>query len=49
MKRNTVLKLSGVERQYGQGETLLSILKGADFTLNSGEIVALVAPSGTGK
>ncbi|KQV82753.1 ABC transporter ATP-binding protein [Rhizobium sp. Root1220] len=49
MKRNTVLKLSGVERYYGQGETLLSILKGADFTLNSGEIVALVAPSGTGK
>ncbi|MDM9619697.1 ABC transporter [Rhizobium sp. AC44/96] len=49
MKRNTVLKLSGVERHYGQGETLLSILKGADFTLNSGEIVALVAPSGTGK
>jgi lipoprotein-releasing system ATP-binding protein len=49
MKRNTVLKLSGVERQYGQGETVLSILKGADFTLNSGEIVALVAPSGTGK
>ncbi|KRB53306.1 ABC transporter [Rhizobium sp. Root708] len=49
MKRNTVLKLSGVERHYGQGETLLSILRGADFTLNSGEIVALVAPSGTGK
>ncbi|EJL57421.1 MULTISPECIES: ABC transporter ATP-binding protein [unclassified Rhizobium] len=49
MKRNTVLKLSGVERHYGQGETLLSILKGADFTLKSGEIVALVAPSGTGK
>lgn len=49
MKRNTVLKLSGVERHYGQGETLLSILKGADFTLNGGEIVALVAPSGTGK
>jgi len=49
MKRNVVLKLSGVERHYGQGDTLLSILKKADFTLNSGEIVALVAPSGTGK
>ncbi len=49
MKRNTVLKLSGVERHYGQGETVASILKGADFTLHSGEIVALVAPSGTGK
>jgi lipoprotein-releasing system ATP-binding protein len=49
MKRNTVLKLSGVERHYGQGDTQLSILKKADLTLNSGEIVALVAPSGTGK
>ncbi|MBB4273930.1 ABC transporter ATP-binding protein [Rhizobium mongolense] len=49
MKRNVVLKLSGVERHYGQGDTVLTILKGADFTLHSGEIVALVAPSGTGK
>ncbi len=49
MKRNVVLQLSGVERHYGQGETRLSILKGADFALQSGEIVALVAPSGTGK
>jgi lipoprotein-releasing system ATP-binding protein len=47
--RKTVLKLSGVERHYGQGETTLSILNGADFELRSGEIVALVAPSGTGK
>ncbi|WP_092711260.1 ABC transporter ATP-binding protein [Rhizobium multihospitium] len=49
MKRNVVLQLSGVERHYGQGETRLSILKDADFTLRSGEMVALVAPSGTGK
>jgi lipoprotein-releasing system ATP-binding protein len=49
IKRNAVLELSGVERHYGHDETLLSILKGADFTLQSGEIVALVAPSGTGK
>ena len=47
--RKSVLQLSGVERHYGQGETTLSILKGADFELKSGEIVALVAPSGTGK
>lgn len=49
MKGNVVLQLSGVERHYGQGDTRLSILKGADFALRSGEIVALVAPSGTGK
>lgn len=43
------MQLSGIERTYGQGETSLPILKGADFSLRSGEIVALVAPSGTGK
>ena len=49
MNRKIALQLSGVERHYGQGDTLLSILKGANFTMRSGEIVALVAPSGTGK
>lgn len=49
MNARVALQLSGVERNYGEGETFLSILKGADFTLRSGETVALVAPSGTGK
>lgn len=49
MKSRVALQLSGVERHYGQGDMMLSILKGADFTLHGGEIVALVAPSGTGK
>ena len=49
MPSDTVLSLSGIDRHYGEGETLLSILKGADFSLRSGETVALVAPSGTGK
>ncbi|MDI7864375.1 ABC transporter ATP-binding protein [Rhizobiaceae bacterium n13] len=49
MNRKIALQLSGVERRYGQGDTVLSILKGADFSMRSGEIVALVAPSGTGK
>ncbi|GEO86398.1 MULTISPECIES: ABC transporter ATP-binding protein [Alphaproteobacteria] len=49
MSSDTVLSLSGIDRRYGQGETLLAILKGANFSLRSGETVALVAPSGTGK
>lgn len=49
MNARVALQLSGVERHYGEGETFLSILKGADFSLRSGETVALVAPSGTGK
>ncbi len=49
MNARVALQLSGVDRQYSQGDTFLSILRGADFTLRAGETVALVAPSGTGK
>jgi lipoprotein-releasing system ATP-binding protein len=49
MAAKTALQLTGIERHYGQGDTRLSILKGADFSLKQSEIVALVAPSGTGK
>ncbi len=49
MASRIALQLTGIERAYGQGETTLQILKGVDFSLHSGEIVALVAPSGTGK
>ncbi len=43
------LTLSGVVRTFRQGETTLSILRGADLTLWPGQSVALVAPSGAGK
>lgn len=44
-----VLALTGVTRKYVQGDRDLVILDYADFTLRKGEMVALVAPSGTGK
>jgi lipoprotein-releasing system ATP-binding protein len=43
------LFLSKVVRRYRQGDGYLDILKGVDFAVWPGEIVALVAPSGTGK
>ena len=43
------LVMDGVGRAYRSGETDLHVLRRADLTLRAGEIVALVAPSGTGK
>ncbi len=44
-----VLELRNVVRSYKQGERTLEILKSADFSIGKGEMIALVAPSGTGK
>ena len=44
------LELRSVSRAYRTGDaTSLSVLRGANLVLQPGEIVALVAPSGTGK
>jgi lipoprotein-releasing system ATP-binding protein len=49
MAAKTVLQLKGVERFYEDAAGKLVILKGADFIIGQGEMVALVAPSGAGK
>jgi lipoprotein-releasing system ATP-binding protein len=46
---DAVLKIDNVSRHYGEGETRIDILKQADFAMRKGEMVGLVAPSGTGK
>ena len=47
--RPVPLALEHVSRAYRSGETDLHVLRDASLTLRAGEIVALVAPSGTGK
>ena len=41
--------LHAIERRYHQGAATLEILKGAELAVRSGQSVALIAPSGTGK
>ena len=43
------LHLANVQRRYREGSGHLEILRGAELTIWPGEMVALVAPSGTGK
>jgi lipoprotein-releasing system ATP-binding protein len=43
------LRLRGVHRHYGAGETMVRVLEAAELEVASGELVAIVAPSGAGK
>jgi len=49
MNSNIAIKVENLVKSFGKGSSELLVIDGADFTLNKGEFVALVAPSGAGK
>ncbi|MFK5880584.1 MAG: ABC transporter ATP-binding protein [Sulfurospirillum sp.] len=49
MSKNQSMKIENLVKKFGKGDSEVTVIDGADFTLNKGEFVALVAPSGAGK
>ena len=44
-----LIQLRGVERHYGEGETLVRALDDVDVSIGAGELVVVLGPSGSGK
>jgi len=49
MNKNQSIKVENLVKEFGKGESLVSVIDGADFEISKGELVALIAPSGAGK
>jgi putative ABC transport system ATP-binding protein len=49
MKNTVAIKVENLCKSFGKDDSYIEVLKDASFTINKGELVALVAPSGAGK
>jgi len=49
MTNNIAMKIENLCKSFGKGDSKVDVIDGANFTLQKGEFVALVAPSGAGK
>ena len=43
------IRIEGLKKRYGRGDTAVDALKGVDMEVGQGEVVGLVGPSGSGK
>lgn len=43
------IRIEGLRKRYGKGDTALDALKGVDMQVSPGEVVGLIGPSGSGK
>ncbi|HJV73827.1 MAG TPA: ABC transporter ATP-binding protein [Noviherbaspirillum sp.] len=43
------IRIEGLRKRYGEGDTAVDALKGVDMVVAPGEVVGLIGPSGSGK
>ena len=43
------IRIEGIQKRYGSGDTAVDALKGVDMQVAPGEVVGLIGPSGSGK
>ena len=43
------LEIKGIRKSFGQGDSLVEVLKGIDLAVDKGEFCVLLGPSGSGK
>jgi len=48
-ERGEILKVSGLTKVFGHGETEVRAVDGVDLTIRAGELVLVMGPSGSGK
>jgi len=49
MNNNIAIKVENLYKSFGKEDSYIEVIKDTSFTINKGELVALVAPSGAGK
>ena len=49
MDNNEFIKVSGIKKSVGSGDSRAEVLKGVDFTISKGEFCVLLGASGSGK
>lgn len=48
-QRAAGIRIEGLRKRYGEGDTAVDALKGVDMNVAPGEVVGLIGPSGSGK
>ena len=49
MSQKQAIKVENLHKSFGSGDAFVDVIHNANFTINKGELVALIAPSGAGK